>query len=122
MVDTLDLDALLPEPKKIVLHGKSLDVLPLTIGQLIILAKLEAKLMSAKQPDDFKTLVLDALKPVIPELNDVNFTIDQLKAIQQFVQKASLPETKTAKEFEPKKKVDSAEASPTSPTSTPPTK
>ena len=122
MVDTLDLDALVPEPKKIKLNGKFFDVLPLTIKQLINLAKLEQKLINIKNEDEVKPLILETLKPIIPELNDVDFTYLQLMALLKFAQASSLPkENKAAEDYSPKKKIDSAKESPTSSTSTPPT-
>jgi hypothetical protein len=122
MVDTLDLDALLPESKKLILKGKSYEVLPLTIEQLIIFAKLEEKLKKVKVADEIKSIIFDALKPVIPELENLNFTINQLLKIVEFAQSSSLPaENKTVKDYDPKKKINSAEESPTSSASIPPT-
>jgi len=121
MVDILDLDALLPEPTKIKLHGKLFDCLPLTIEQLIILAKLEENLKTIKKPEDIRPLIFNALKPIIPGLENLNFTINQLFEIAKFAQKASLPpENKTIKDFDVKKKINSVEESPISSDSTQP--
>jgi hypothetical protein len=125
MSDILDLDAIVPPVKEIKLKGKIIKCYPLTIRQLIKLAKLEKELMQVKSEDEIIPLIKNALKPFIPEIknNDLDFTIDQLKEIIRFAQSASVPEKATeAKEYQPKKKDNLAEQSPSSPTSTQPTK
>lgn len=115
MVDTLDLDALLPEPRKLKFLNKMYEVLPVTIEQLITLAKLEKRLVDIKNEDEIKPLILEALQPIIPGLESVKFTFNQLKSLMAFVQQPVLPsENKTEKEYNPKKKIDSVEVSPTS--------
>jgi hypothetical protein len=124
LTDILDLDALVPPVKEIKIKGKLIKCYPLTIRQLVTLAKLENKLINVKTEDEIIPLIKEALKPFIPEIenDEIDFTIQQLREIVRFAQSASIPQEATqAKEFDPKKKDDLAKESPTSSTPTQPT-
>lgn len=113
MSDILDLDALAPQPRTIKFNGKTYKCYPLTIGQLVGIARLEEKLTKIKSLDEIEGLVKEALVPFIPELKDENldFTIDQMRAIIEFAQVSQVPqEAEQAKQFTPKKKVSSPKA------------
>jgi len=124
LTDILDLDALVPPVKEIKIKGKLIKCYPLTIRQLVTLAKLENKLINVKTEDEIIPLIKEALKPFIPEIenDEIDFTIQQLREIVRFAQSASIPQEATqAKEFDPKKKDDLAKESQTSSTPTQPT-
>lgn len=119
MPDILDLQALVPEPKKIKLHnGKLIDCFPLTIRQLVKVAKLEKQLTEVQTEDEIIELMVDALGPFIPAIKDdpeVDFTIAELWKIVRFAQDISVQEvSKETKEYapesDPKKKVGSQKA------------
>lgn len=92
--DILDLDALVPPSRKIKLNNKLYDVKPLTIKQLIILAKLEQRLTQVQNEDEIMPEIKKALSPVIPDIDDENidFTPAQMKAIIRFAQQISVEE------------------------------
>lgn len=125
--EILDLDALLPPPRKIRLQGKILEVKPLTIRQLIYIVKLEQRLAEVNNEDELMEEVRKALVPFIPALAEdetIDFTAGQMRELIKFAQKISVEvaDDKETKVYaEPKKKVDSQEGLPTSSDSTPPT-
>ncbi len=120
MTDILDLDALVPPTKKLTLKGVSYDVYPLTIRQLVELAKMDYKLSEMDSEEKVMPYVINTFKGFIPNLpDDADFTVFQMRAIITFAQNVSMPEQTTgAKEYAPKKKVSSPEESPTSSDST----
>lgn len=110
MPDILDLDALAPQPRTIKFNGKNYKCLPLTIGQLVGIARLEERLTKIESLDEIEEIVKEALVPFIPELKDLklDFTIEQMRAIIEFAQTSQVPqEAKQAQEFTPAKKNDS---------------
>lgn len=122
MNDYLDLDALLPESRKIKLKGVEYECLPVTIEQLIKLAKLMNRLKTVKNDDEIKPLILKTLQPIVPELKDVNLTVGQLLKLVEFAQEVqAVKETTLAKEHDIKKNPNSVEELPNSSDSTPAT-
>lgn len=112
MSDILDLDALVPPSRYIKLNGKQYECKPLTIRQLVEIAHIEKKLAEITSEDEIIPIIREALKPFIPaiENEEVDFTIPQFRAIIQFAQTSAIPEKATeAREYDPKKKVASAE-------------
>ena len=126
MSDIFDLDALVPPSKHIKVRGKMLECKPLTIRQTITLIKLEQKMLGIQNVDEIMPLIKEALGPCVPAILEdetVDFTIYELRQIIRFAQKISIPEVapETQPYTDPKKKVISQEASPTSSGSTPAT-
>ena len=109
--DILDLDALIPRSKYIKIHGKEIECFPLTLGQLIKVARLEYDLSKLSDPDEIEQKIKDALSPFIPAIKEdleLNFTLEQLAAIAKFAQEGIVPENaEMAKEYTTKKKVNS---------------
>lgn len=120
MNDILDLDALLPPDRQVKINKKLYTVKPLTIAQLITVTKLNTRLSQVKSEDEIYPLIKEGLSPFIPEFaqddNILNVTVEQLKALLEFVQRVSTPdEADTTKQYsDPKKKVSSPEESHTS--------
>lgn len=93
MSDVLDLDALLPEPKKIKINGKLIDCYPPKVKHLISMQRVFARIQNAQDTDEAEKLIEDVLAPIIPAIREddtIDFTLDQLKALLQFAQNAAL--------------------------------
>ena len=126
MSDLLDLDALAPLPRTIKFQGKTYKCLPLTISQLVNIARLEDRLEKIKSLDEIETIVRDTLTPFLPDLEKeekIPFSIEQMRAIIKFAQESQVPaEAPNAKTYAPKKKESSPKESPDSVDSTQDTK
>jgi hypothetical protein len=122
-MDILDLDALLPPPKKVKIGGKIIEVLPLTIRQLVSVAKLEERLKQVNNEDEIMAVIRETLSPFIPALKEdqtIDFTIAQMKRLVEFAQEVSAPEPDApSKQYTVEKKISSPAESPTSSTTIP---
>ena len=125
MTDILDLDALLPPPRHVILGGKKLEIKPLTIRQIIILSQFREKLKTIQDGDEMLKTIRDTISLIMPAYgkdDSIDFTVSQMFELIAFAQSVSIPETATeAKKYDPKKKVSSPVASPISSDSTPDT-
>jgi hypothetical protein len=118
----LDLDVIAPQPKTIRLGGKILTCYPLTVNQLLDVIKLQGIFANMNDTEDAQKLIRNAFEPLIPELKkdpSLKLYFNQMKSLIEFAQKISIPdaneENKEVRELsDPKKKVDSPEALPTS--------
>lgn len=117
-----DLDKLVPPPRKIKINGKIIECYPLSVTQLITVAKLQERLMEVKTEDEIMPLIRQALGPVIPALNDEDFVLHftQMNRLIAFAQEIStaLPKNENKEYTDPKKKENLAEESPSSSGST----
>lgn len=111
----LDLDTLIPETKKIKLNGEMYDVLPVKLEDFIVIQKMFLKMKDAKPEEQIDAIseINTALKPVVPDIEKMSLTIEQLFALLNFVYSiSSLSDKQTMATTE--KKTDSPEPSPTS--------
>lgn len=116
----LDLDVIAPQPKTIKLNNRTLTCYPLTVEQLFNVIRLQ-DIFNGGIDDmvEAQKMIRDAFEPLIPELKSdktIKFYFNQMKTLIEFAQKISIPEPENiSKQYEdPKKKVNSAEESPTS--------
>lgn len=111
--DILDLDALMPQPKKIKIKGKILEAYPPTTRQILKLQRaVENVQKDAKNVEDIETALTDALVEIVPAIKDdasIDFSIQQLVALITYMIDTSVPQSPAKKEFSPQKKTDSAE-------------
>lgn len=122
--DVLDLDALVPQSKQIKIGGNFYEIKPLTLQQLIQVARLEERMMSIKTVDEVIPLIKEVLGPIVPAVLEDKFELNvlQIKAIVQYAQKISVDlgdaPTEARQYNQPKKKDNLAEESPSSSDST----
>lgn len=105
-----DLDALVPEAKKIKLNGKILTCNIPTIKQLIDVARLKDSLINIKEVelDSYMDKIKEVLVPIIPEIaDDKDFKLKpiQLPNILQYIQDISSEKRELPDDLSPKKKV-----------------
>lgn len=123
MPETLDLDALAPEPRQIKVRGKTYLCTPLTIQQIIELSHLEERFGELTTLEEIAELIKNTLgtfMPAIKEEKTIDFTIDEMWKIVNFAKSFSIPsqrESESAKVYDHKKKLASQEDSPSSSTS-----
>lgn len=127
MSEVVDLDKLVPEPKKIKLNGRIIDLYP---GKLKTIIKLQ-RAFTALQKGDIQMMdkVIDALAELIPAIkdDDMDISLPTLGALVQLAYESSLPpgssNTKDASmtPITEKKGGDLKKPSPTSSEDTPPT-
>ena len=95
MSDIIDLDILQPEPKKIKLNGKILDLYP---GKLKTIIRIQKAFVVFKdtQGTDSEALdkVIDALAEIIPDLknDDVDIAVTQIPKLIELAYRSALPE------------------------------
>ena len=113
--NVLDLDILVPEPKKVKFNGRVVTCNPPTLRHLISIARLEDEILHIKTPDEAMTKIVTVLKPIVPEMADEKFdiTMGQLRVLLQYIKdiakEVNESTKKTVKEVPTttKKKVDS---------------
>lgn len=110
MSDTLDLDSILPRKRTIKLNGKNYEVLPATLRDFIVIQQLFLGMQNLKDNTATMAEINKALVPVVPDIEDMNLTIDQLSALLKFVYSSSTDDTAVSTE----KKTDLVEPLPTS--------
>lgn len=107
MADNLNLDQLLPEKRIIIFNGKEYECKHPTVEQMLRVADLEVQLTKAKSVKEALTKINNALKPIVPKIEEIDLTKDQLTALVRFVMDGTKPEgLKKAQDVTPKKKVD----------------
>jgi len=117
MSTALDLDALAPEPKNVILGGKTYKVYPPKIRQMIAMQRLFAE-MGNPTPDTEVHLmqrIEEVLLPLIPEMKDnkeLDLSFTQLMSLLQFIN--GMVNTGNDEVDDAKKKSDSPESLPTS--------
>lgn len=92
--DILDLDALNPVSKKIKINGKLIECKPITVKQLITIARLQTDLAEIKDPKEIFPYIKSVLSPFIPAINEdeeLDFTVPQLIEIIKFAQSNAVP-------------------------------
>lgn len=108
----LDLDALIPEPKKIKIKGKIIDCNPPTIKQLLNIQKVVDTIQNNNlQGEEAINKFEDALSAIIPALKtdpEIDLTINQFYALIQFLQTDAIPQSAVkAQDYPVQKKIDS---------------
>lgn len=85
MSDVLDLDALMPESKTIILGGNKIKVQPPKLKTVFALQKTFIMLQDGKPEAGEK--IIEALSSIVPDIknDDVDLTVEQLQALIQFV-------------------------------------
>lgn len=95
MTEIIDLDKLLPEPKKIKISGKVLMLYPGKIKTLIKIQKAFAgfKEASTEEQSGLLESVVDTLVKIIPDIknDDVDIGIEQLPEIINIAYQSSIP-------------------------------
>lgn len=97
--DILDLDSIKPNPKKIKIHGKIIECYPLTVSQLVSIARLQHDLVKITNPEEILPHIKSVLIPFIPALKDdesLDFTLTQLIEIIKFAQIDAVPKQVTS--------------------------
>jgi ASC-1-like (ASCH) protein len=82
----LDLDALAPQPKKVKLGGKIIDVNPPRLKQLIKLVRIFSSLENVKDKEALEDVnqIVEELEYMAPGIKDMDLTIDQMRALIEF--------------------------------------
>lgn len=103
----LDLDTLTRGPKKVKLNGKVIEVSPPDVGELFGLAKMGKKFeqikagkgkISDKQALDAYDEMKEGFIRLIPELQGMKVTIDQLFALLKLINEMAIPSDVSAME------------------------
>jgi hypothetical protein len=110
MSDVKDFDVLLPEPVKIKLSGKIIDLYP---GRVKALAKIQKAFNAFKdKPDDPELFegVIDALSLIIPSLkdDDMDIALVQIPMLIELAYQVSVP-TEAREVVTTEKKTDSSQ-------------
>lgn len=91
MADVIDLDKLVPEPKKIKLNGKIMDLYP---GKLKTIIKLQRDFTALQQGDGEKLeAVINTLAEILPDIKkeEVDIPLPVLRALVQLAYETSMP-------------------------------
>lgn len=93
-MDTLDLDQLAPEPKNVKIGGEVIPVFPAKIKNLIAIQKLFLSFQNMgerKAEEQVKAMdnIIDVLRPIVPDIDKVDFTMQQLMALLEFANSQS---------------------------------
>jgi hypothetical protein len=110
MSDILDLDVLVPEPKKAKIAGKIVDVYPPKVLHLIEMQRVFEKFKEGNVLGaDATKMIRDAILPIVPAIQEdptIDFTMEQLLALLRFAQSIAVPDeiAKNMPEQTPKKK------------------
>lgn len=112
MSELLDLDALLPEPKKIKINGKIIECHPPTIRQLLAIQKAaDASTGANVDPQEAVERLEEALSAIVPAIKEdksIDFTLNQFYSLIKFLQEDAIPDAaKEAKSYPVQKKTDS---------------
>lgn len=106
--EILDLDKLIPEPKKIKLNGKIIDLHP---GKLKTLIKLQRSFLAfqnsnGENQEQLLDEVINTLAVLIPAIKDedMDISLTQLPVLIEVAYKASMPETKATTPITAQKK------------------
>lgn len=103
MADTIkDLDALAPEPKKVKVNGNIYDIKPARLQDFIAIQKLFLKLKQGDAESGVVALgeMIETLKPIVPDIEEMGLTISQTMALLQFAYQDELtaqPQTEEKK-------------------------
>ena len=84
MID-LDLDALVPQEKKIKLNGKEYSVKQPTLAQLLMVLSMSEKLQTDKESAEALGKMMEIIVILIPDLKDEPLTAEQAFKILEFV-------------------------------------
>jgi hypothetical protein len=107
-MNELNLDELLPEPRKVFLNGKEYECKHPTVEQMLRIADLESKLRGVKSATEAINLINESIKPIMPEIEDMSLTKEQLFGLISFIITGTKPERlQKASGITPKKKLDS---------------
>lgn len=113
MTDYRDLDEIKPEVKKIKVNGKVYEVTPPKVNASIKLLKLQ-KLIKSKTPEELADMgdeILETLRNVIPDAEEMDLSMHQLNALISFLLQ---PAEKIQPESAEKKTIESPTQSPSS--------
>lgn len=95
MSNVIDLDKLLPEPKKVIISGKELEVYPGKIKALIRIQKAFASFKNAGEDDklDLMNSVVEGLAQIMPGIRDedVDISMEQLPVLVNLAYETSVP-------------------------------
>jgi adenylosuccinate synthase len=94
MSDILDLDAILPEPRQVKLNGKTYTILPAKLKDFIAIQKLFLSFQDVGDPTKQVSAIEEitkVLKPIIPNVEEMDVTFEQLLAILQFSYNTAAP-------------------------------
>lgn len=105
MDETLDLDKLAPKPKTVRLNGKVYEVFPAKMNDFILIEKFWKAYQKDKESKSLEDL-REVLKPVVPDIEEMNLSFEQLGSLMQLVYSQVIDTTQ--------KKTEETEA-PTSP-------
>lgn len=87
-METLDLDQLAPEPRKVKIDGKIIDVMPLRLKNLIEMQRLFLTANTfegdAEAQINAMAKIIEVLRPVVPQIDEIDFTLEQLGALLEF--------------------------------------
>lgn len=105
MSDTLDLDALTPEPRRIKFDGNQIEVQPPTTADVLILGKIGKKIENANELEDeeleeVSKQLRDKIDKIVPALGGKFLTLGQQMALLEIVLDMAIPPD--AKELEAK--------------------
>lgn len=114
MSDTLDLDALLPEPFKVKINGRIIEVMQPSLRQLLSLQKVFINLQSALKESDadidvIQKQLMDAVSDIVPAMKEdaeIDLTIEQLIALMNFIQEKSTPQNVAQTSYSSQKKTE----------------
>lgn len=106
--DVFDLDALLPEPKKIKIQGKIIDANPPTVRQILHIQKVMAEIKDQNlSGEEAEEKLIDVLSVIVPEMKkdkNLDFTLEQLLALITYLQKEAVPDNIAVKQYPDQKK------------------
>ena len=102
-MNKLDLDALIPEPKTVILNGRDILVQPPKLKQVF---KMQKAFLALQDGDDGASdKVIDAIATIVPDIknDDVDLTVTQLQALVDFISEMATGGATKGKPIEEKK-------------------
>jgi len=95
MDNSLDLDTLIPQSKTVRVNGKTYEIKPLRLKDFLNLQKTLKDLKGKTNEEMIELLdkVFENIKPIVPEIDEMNLTIPQTMALLEFIYKQETPET-----------------------------
>ena len=92
MSEVINLDEMLPKPKKLKIGGVTYKMNPLLVSQFLNVASLERDLMGIDDPKEVIEKINEVLSPILEGFTAEGVSMEQLKALVTYLLNGSIPE------------------------------